>query len=237
MKIKTIKLLCLAGLLAILSSCGQNGSRVKGLAPNAHQVTALEVIQGSSYSYVRVMEDGKQYWLAINYADIKKGGTYFWSKGGEMKDFTSKELNRTFPSIFFIEDFTDKPITAEAQMPGAQKGGRPHIIKKEGIVVQKPEGGITIAELYANPKAYAGKSVKIRGEVIKFSGDIMKKNWVHIQDGTQSGDNFDLTITTQDIVKAGDVVIFEGNIAVNKDYGYGYIYEVIMEDASVRTKL
>jgi hypothetical protein len=61
----------------------------------------------------------------------------------------------------------------------------------------------------------------------------MGKNWVHIQDGSKDGDHFDLTITTLEKVAVDDVVTFEGTIAVNKDFGYGYAYELIMEDAKL----
>ena len=99
------------------------------------------------------------------------------------------------------------------------------------------EGGITIAELFTKRDIYAGKTVKIRGEVVKYNSDIMKTNWVHIQDGTNDSGNFDLTITTSDVVKVGDVVIFEGAITLNKDFGAGYSYEVIMQNARLLTKL
>jgi hypothetical protein len=103
-----------------------------------------------------------------------------------------------------------------------------------GIVVPRAPGGITIAELYAGKNSHAGKTVKICGKVVKFSGGIMNKNWVHIQDGTKEAGNYDLTVTTQDSVKVGDVVIFEGVAAVNKDIGAGYFYEVLVEDAKVK---
>ena len=73
--------------------------------------------------------------------------------------------------------------------------------------------------------------MKIKGQVTKFSPNIMGKNWVHIQDGTNDSGNYDLTVTTNDVVKVGDVVTFEGTIVLKKDFGAGYFYEVIMEDA------
>jgi hypothetical protein len=99
--------------------------------------------------------------------------------------------------------------------------------------VEKAEGGFTIAEVYARKADLAGKKVKIRGQVVKVSSGIMGKNWIHIQDGTKEGDHFDLTITTAEIVIAGDVASFEGTLAVNKDFGAGYFYSVIVEDATV----
>jgi hypothetical protein len=228
----------ITGILAFLLSCTSNReAKDSNLAPNAHKVTAEEVIQGSRYTYVRVSADGSDYWIAINKAEIKEKETYYWSVGSEMNEFTSKELKRTFRSIFFVQDFTDKPITqtsAPQQMPSASMAGKQEAPEYPGIVVPKAAGGMTIAELYAKKNSMDGKTAKICGKVVKFSGGIMNKNWVHIQDGTKDNGKFDLTVTTQDSVKVGDVLIFEGKIALNKDIGAGYFYEVLMEDAKVK---
>ena len=62
---------------------------------------------------------------------------------------------------------------------------------------------------------------------------IMGKNWLHIQDGTKSGSDFDLTVTTSDNVGKDQIVTVTGKIVLNKDFGYGYSYKVLMEDAKV----
>ena len=93
------------------------------------------------------------------------------------------------------------------------------------------EGGIRIGELFENKQLYAGKKIKIKGEVTKFSMAIMGKNWVHFQDGTSYEGVYDLMITTQENVQVGDVVVFEGVISLDKDFGAGYFYAIILEDA------
>jgi len=100
--------------------------------------------------------------------------------------------------------------------------------------VTKSQGGITIGELFANKKDYDGKTVRIRGKVVKVNSNIMGRNWVHLQDGTSAGDKFDLTVTTNESVNVGDVVTFEGVIALDKDFTAGYVYDVIMENAQKR---
>jgi len=149
-----------------------------------------------------------------------------------MTNFVSKELKRTFPSILFVDKFSDQPIVAKISVADSAKGKQAPA-PKDGIKVEKAEGGITIAELYANKDSYAGKTVKIRGEVVKFSPDIMKTNWVHLQDGTSSNGSFDITITTDDVTKVGDVATFEGTVTLKKDFGAGYFYEVIIEKADL----
>ncbi|MCF6352598.1 MAG: hypothetical protein L3J06_06275 [Cyclobacteriaceae bacterium] len=92
---------------------------------------------------------------------------------------------------------------------------------------------ITIAELFANKNNYANKTVKIKGEVKKYNSKIMSKNWIHLQDGTEHSGENDLTITSQMEVKTGDIVTFEGKIILDKDFGSGYFYKIIMEDGKV----
>jgi len=237
MKIKRNSIILLTGFIAFVLSCScNNNSKDSDLAPNAHKVKAQEVIQTSNYTYVRVQEKDKDYWVAIEKAEIKEGETYYWSMGAEMNEFTSKELKRTFRSIFFIQDFTDKPITATPapKMPLTSMAGKQTAPEVPGIVVPKAPGGITIAELYAGEKNYNGKTVKVSGKVVKYSAAIMKKNWVHIQDGTKDNGKYDLTVSTQDSVKVGETVTFEGVAAVNVDVGAGYFYEVLLVDAKLK---
>ena len=127
------------------------------------------------------------------------------------------------------------PITLATQAPPEpQQQGRQEAVEHWGISVAKADGGVSIGELYSRRKSFEGKTVRIRGEVVKFSGGIMNRNWVHIQDGTKDGDNFDLTITTQDSVKVGDLVLFEGKVALDKDFGAGYFYGLILEEARLK---
>jgi len=90
---------------------------------------------------------------------------------------------------------------------------------------------ITIAKLMADKKSYNGKVIKVKGQVTKYNAGIMGKNWVHIQDGTEYENSFDLTITTDIGAVVGEIVTFEGKITLDKDFGYGYAYDVIMEEA------
>jgi hypothetical protein len=100
-----------------------------------------------------------------------------------------------------------------------------------GITVA--EGGQTVADIFAKKAELAGKPVKVRGKVVKFSGGIMGKNWIHLQDGTGEAGSNDLTVTTQAMAKVGDTVVISGVLATDKDFGYGYAYGVIVEDAEV----
>ena len=61
----------------------------------------------------------------------------------------------------------------------------------------------------------------------------MKRNWIHIQDGTGDENSYDLVVTTNDEVKVGDVITAEGKLAVDKDFGAGYFFPVIIEEAKI----
>jgi hypothetical protein len=99
------------------------------------------------------------------------------------------------------------------------------------------ENGFTVAELFGKAQELDGKSVRVRGQVVKFNANIMGRNWLHIQDGTGSPDanTHDLVITTsQEAAADWDIITMEGVLAANKDFGSGYSYSVIIEEASLK---
>lgn len=102
-------------------------------------------------------------------------------------------------------------------------------IEKVDITIVPCKDCIKISELLENKKTYSGKTVKVSGQVTKYNPEIMGKNWVHIQDGSEFQGGFDLTITTDQRVTVGSRITFEGKIVLDKDFGYGYFYTVMME--------
>ncbi len=103
--------------------------------------------------------------------------------------------------------------------------------EKITVSIEPCDGCITISKLFESKQSFSGKSIKVKGQVTKFNPQIMGKNWVHLQDGTESEGLYDLTVTTDKEVSVGDVITFEGKIALDKDFGYGYFYSVLMEEA------
>ena len=132
-----------------------------------------------------------------------------------------------------------EPLTQQAEnadpssaSPHTMPPGHERFMNVSPVKVDLAEGAIPIAELMNNRGQYEGKLVKVTGKCVKVNSEIMGRNWVHLQDG--SGENFDLTITTDENIEVGSVVTVEGTIALNKDFGAGYRYEVIMEEARVK---
>jgi GW (Gly-Tryp) dipeptide domain len=227
-KIILTLVLMLSSLIFTIISC-KSGSN---LPPGTHCVGVIEVIQTSNYTYLQVEENDNKFWIAVVRREAKSGDVIYYTKAGEMKNFFSKELGRTFPSVFFVEDPSDKLITAESPTPQNFSSRKNEIKRQSGISVEPVKGGITISDLYKMQADYAGKAVIIRGVVVKYNKQIMNKNWIHIQDGTENSGKFDLTVTSMDSVQVGNTVTFKGIIRLNKDFGAGYVYDVIMEEAT-----
>ncbi len=93
----------------------------------------------------------------------------------------------------------------------------------------------TVGELFAKAAELNGKKVRVKAQVVKVSPGIMGKTWLHLQDGTgEPGKNtHDLVVTTAGSAEKGDIVTVEGVLAANKDFGFGYKYDVIVEDVAV----
>ena len=127
-----------------------------------------------------------------------------------------------------------------AAAPGAMiTGSQKAVVPFAEIKVEKAPGenSYTVNEIFSMASELNGKTVVIRGKVVKVSPRIMGRNWVHIQDGTGSPETntHDLVITTsQDAEADWDIITMEGVLAANKDFGAGYSYEVIIEDAKVK---
>jgi len=197
-----------------------------------HTGVVAEVLQATAYTYLKIKENDTDSWIAVTKREMQPGQTVSFVGGLEMKNFESKDLQRTFESLYFVDRLIgDEPsVSADQPSMAMPHQAKPSIDKKE-ISIEPVEGGITIGELFTNSGSYGGKTVQIKGQVTKINRAIMDKNWIHLQDGTSGAGSFDLTITTQDDANVGDIATFEGTITLNKDFGSGYSYEVLMEEA------
>jgi len=197
---------------------------------DGHLVVINEVLDTEKYSYLNVSEDGDKYWIAIPRKEVQVGSTYFYKGGLLKKNFESKEYNRVFETIYLVSEVIPHPsnIASSERIDQSKKDE----ISSEPVSVDPVEGSIKLAELFADPDKYNGKLIQVTGKCVKVNPQIMGRNWVHIQDG--SGKGLDLTITTTENVNLDAIVTFKGTIALNKDFGAGYKYDVIMETASLR---
>jgi hypothetical protein len=122
--------------------------------------------------------------------------------------------------------------TMPADHPAAKPGEE---VDLSGIA--KADGGKTVAEVFAEKESLAGKAVIVRGKVVKVNGGIMGKNWLHVRDGSGAEGTNDLTVTTAGELPAiGATVVVTGQVALERDFGMGYEYDVMVEDAEVKVE-
>jgi hypothetical protein len=212
-----------------------------------HKITIQEVLQTSNYTYLHAKENDSLIWLAVPLMEAKKGETYFYAGGWPMNKFESKELKRTFDDVLFLGGVSvdsnlnskNKKASDQASIANGHDSNEPYKRTvtpeiKRNIKVDAAQDGVTIAQLFSKKESYAGKTIKIKGEVTKYSPSIMNRNWIHLQDGTNYNNKFDLTVTSASEVKVGQIITVEGKVSLNKDFGYGYLFDVILEEASLK---
>lgn len=203
-----------------------------------------ETMDAASYTYLKLKTAKGEVWAAVPKAKVTVGQTVTVVGAQMMSNFKSNTLKRTFASIYFGR--LGKPGQAAPDNASAVHGAGGPAAKKVAAAHGKPKGkkqdvgvivkaGYTIADVFAQRAKLATKKVTVRGKVIKFNANIMGKNWLHLQDGTgsEADKSFDLTVTTKGTAKVGDVVLVEGVLSVGKDFGAGYKYAAIVEDAKL----
>lgn len=124
------------------------------------------------------------------------------------------------------------PAVPPARTPaqGGHSGARQQV--KPGEIVRLPDGN-TVEECFTLRASLTGKTVKVRGRVVKFTAEVMGSNWVHLQDGSGQPGTNDLTVTTKARVEIGKTITATGRLTYDKDLGSGYFYPAIMEDAQI----
>lgn len=187
--------------------------------------TVVETMDAGGYTYAKLDRGGSQVWVAGPATKLAVGTKVGAMSGTLMTGFRSETLKRTFDEIYFVSSFpgataADPHAGAPAAAPATEK-------------IAPVAGGKTIADVFSTKDALAGKPVAVRGKVVKVNSGIMGRNWIHLQDGTGSAGTNDLLITTSAIAKVGDVVVARGTLAKDKDFGGGYRYDLVVEDATL----
>jgi hypothetical protein len=208
----------------------------------------LQVLNSGGYSYIYLQKsNGEKIWIAVTETRAKEGDRMSFKEGLVMKNFESKTLKRTFDTIVFSNGVVPKPVGVPANSPAKAAppqqqpdpmGSKVAVMPKEKrISVIKAVGpnAFTIAEIYRNSAKLDKKHVVVRGKVVKVTSGIMKRIWVHIQDGTgsQAKGTHNLVCTTTATPHLDDVVTVKGTVAKDRDFGYGYRYKVLIENATI----
>ena len=98
------------------------------------------------------------------------------------------------------------------------------------------DGASTVAALNQNKANLAGQTIKVQGRVVKVNNGIMGRNFVHMQDGTGDASTNNLIVTSKDTANVGDQVSVSGVVVLNRDFGSGYAYPLLIEDATIAIK-
>jgi hypothetical protein len=222
------------------------------LESEAFSGKVIETMNAGSYTYVRVDTGKAKNWAAAPKFAVKVGDKVDVTKAMPMADYHSKTLNRTFDVVYFTGSVAvnGKPTGAAAQdLPkdhppiGGQAGNLPQGHPPVGAdaaksatdfsKIKKATDGKTVAEIVTGRSKLRNKPVAVRGKVVKYNGGVMGKNWLHIRDGSGAEGSNDLTVTTSTEAKVGDTVLVTGKVSTDRDFGGGYKYAVIVEDAKV----
>jgi hypothetical protein len=192
------------------------------------EVTVKEVLQAEKYTYLNVEEEGEVFWIAVSKQPAVEGDKFYFTDGLLKKNFFSREFDRNFETLYLVSRIT--PAPGNSSLASASSGKE----EVERVEVEVPSTSVALNKIFASPENYRDKEVTVTGQVIKANYQIMNRNWYHIEDGTEmDGKKCDLTITSGEQVPLGSVLTLKGKISLNKDFGAGYKYEIIMEDASM----
>jgi hypothetical protein len=195
----------------------------------------LETKDVEGYTYLRLKTANGEQWAAVNKAPVKVGADVTIENANVMTNFESKTLKKKFDRIVFGTLAGSAPdggdmaaMHAGVSKPAADVGD---------VKVAKATGpdARTIAEIVAKRTELKDKNIVVRGKVVKYTPSVMGKNWIHLRDGTGSAKDStdDLTVTTNDSTKVGDVVLVKGIVHTDRDLGSGYSYKVLIEEAKL----
>jgi hypothetical protein len=233
---------------------------------NAVKGEVMEVVNVANFTYLRLKTGNGEIWAAVVQSQVKQGTAVTIENAIVMKNFESKALKKTFPTIIFgtlagsgnsgSTGMTTSPAPAPTTSPMAAPaspsksasgsgllGMSSSLIPKkmeatDDIQVKKASGANarTVSEIMSKGAELRDKTVLVRGKVVKYNAGIMGKNWIHLRDGTGSveKETNDVLVTTSGSAKLGDIVTAKGVVHTDKDFGAGYAYKVLVEDATLQ---
>ena len=235
-------LAAVAALVVNASHAHAAGDAAQPAAPQynleGRRITGTVVTTSSvgSYTFVQIDTGDGVVWAAAPRTQVKEGDTVLLPDGSPMPEFYSPSLDRRFDLIYFASSMlvfsSGGAIPKDFQQhcpPGESSGAELDVSGTE-----RAPGGLTIGEILERAAGLAGKQVSLRGKVVKCSRGILGRTWIHLRDGTLGPEGTgDVTVTTQDAAAIGDSVLVRGTVVLDQDFGYGYRYDLLIEDASI----
>jgi len=233
MKLLALILISFMILFGCANEEKQELTEQEAMKSEPHIGKVIDKIPAKGYTYLQVTENKKDFWIAVPTMEIEIGETVYFSKYMVMEDFRSDNIDKSFDQILFVEDARKSPTPDEMKKihSGVQT------TEKQEIKIEPLSDGKTIQQIYADKSSLNGEVVKVRGKVVKFNKQIMKRNWIHIQDGTGGENEFDLVMTSNEEVQVGDIITAEGKVVIDKDFGAGYFFPVMIEDVKIEKEI
>ena len=219
------------------------GDAVEPAAPQQYNLegrritgTVVTTSSVASYTFVQIDTGDGVVWAAAPRTQGKEGDTVLLPDGSPIPEFYSPSLDRRFDIIYFASSMQVHPSGGAVSMdlyqhcpPGESSGAEVDVSGTE-----RAPGGLTIGEILERAAGLAGEEVSLRGKVVKCSRGILGRTWIHLRDGTFGPEGTsDVTVTTRDAAAIGDSVLVRGTVVLDQDFGYGYRYDLLIEDASI----
>jgi len=240
--------LCLF-LIGSFSSCRQNPKELgtspvkvntgvqddhKNIIMDVHQIKIEETYPTSKYLYLRVKEGDRSYWVATRNSEVKAGEVYYYNEALVKANFESKEMERVFDTLYLVTQLVSeahgaaiKPTDKIAPPPKlADSDAKTEGHHTNGMYREATEVGIS--ELLSDPAKLEGKMVEIKGICTKINTGILGRNWIHVQDKDDREKK--IVVTSQWEATPGNDITVRALVALNKDFGAGYTYDVLLEE-------
>ena len=212
---KTLMILLIA---AALAACAKPAAAPPKASAQKLQGQVLETLNSGGFTYVRLKTGSGDRWMVTSPVDVRVGSEVSVSSAMTVEKFESKSLHRTFDNIVFGSIDGAAP-TAHASAPSPMK-----------------DVGDVKVEIWSSKSALKDRKVVVRGKIVKFLPSIMGKNWMHVRDGsgTRGKGDDDIAVISDDQATVGSVVTLTGTVRLDKDFGAGYQYPVIIDGAKLK---
>ncbi|MBE0495063.1 MAG: hypothetical protein IBX45_01500 [Campylobacterales bacterium] len=195
-----------------------------------HEAQVKQVLHAGSYTYYGIQSGERNYWVVTPRSALPVGAWMRFKEEIAMPSYESKALGQTFEDVIFTSDFQYRTLEDEAKHLA-------FITEKVATSPFAQEGTLSVQEAQEKRNTLAGKTIQLRAKVVKVSQNIMGRNWVHLQDGTGMGDEVGrIVATSSETPSVGAIVVAKGKVSVDKDFGSGYVYAIILEETVFEEK-
>lgn len=200
-----------------------------------HDVVAREVISGNKYVYVRVEEGPESYWIATGKGKVEAGKRYVFNEAVVKYDFRSESLQRKFDSIYLVTHFLPEARRSELK----RLRFNPHSKKPEEGTGEPGDQGadtpqvqqVTAKELLDDPKRFQDQRIELSGVCTKVNAGIMDRNWIHLKESPDAATG--IVATSDALPQVGETITIQAIVRLDKDFGSGYRYPVLLEEAII----